>query len=328
MEYGFLVWLLALWAFRLDSRKLCGPAKARARIYEWCLGIVGVAGVLWLGHDLVAGRRLRSAALVYWAASCYVVVVFIRASVFQSGPTPRLLTNAVPDAIRILTRPTTWLCVVASMVMLAAAPRSLPIPTGGRSLARWYARQPRVQLPREWQIAPVILVEFIDYQCPICRQVALTYEQVIDGATNEYGGQFAFESIDFPLDHECNAPDPAVADGGPHPAACEAAAAVRLARRDSEAEAHRVIQWLWDHQSGLSREVIFDGVKNDFGFDVRRGYADVLPDIRAEAAAGRRLHVAGTPTFLLNGVRLPLLSATAMREAIELEVHRVRADGS
>jgi hypothetical protein len=214
------------------------------------------------------------------------------------------------------------------MAMLAAAPRSSPIPAGGQAFARWYTRQAKVQLPTAWQIAPVTLVEFIDYQCPICRQAAPIYQQVIDGATNQYGSQFAFESIDFPLDYECNAPDPTVARGGPHPAACEAAAAVRLARRDSEAEERRVIQWLWDHQSELSRDVIFDGVKSDFGFDVRERYADVLPGISTDAAAGRRLHVSGTPTFLLNGVRLPLLSATAMREAIELEVHRVRADGS
>ena len=56
---------------------------------------------------------------------------------------------------------------------------------------------------------------------------------------------------DFPLEAECNANIPQ----GPHPIACEAAAAVRMARKNGKAEA--LEDWLFANQPTLT----LDGLK-------------------------------------------------------------------
>jgi 2-hydroxychromene-2-carboxylate isomerase len=80
-----------------------------------------------------------------------------------------------------------------------------------------------------------------------------------------------------------------------------------------------VIEWLWQHQQDLSRDRVFDGVRDRFGLDIRPKYAALLPEIMASTAEARRMGVRGTPTFFLNGVQLPFVSTDALNEAIALE---------
>ena len=109
-----------------------------------------------------------------------------------------------------------------------------------------------------------------------------------------------FISRDFPLEGECNASAPS----GIHKAACEAAAGVRMAR--SVGKANEFEHWLFANQSSLSPEMVKDGLKQVAGiadFDAR--YADGAPGVKSDTALGASLGVQSTPTFFINGVRIP-----------------------
>ncbi len=88
--------------------------------------------------------------------------------------------------------------------------------------------QPKVDVPVPPDGAKVLMVKFNDYQCPPCRQTYEAYGPLLEKWTKT--GQFKFVLKHFPLEAECNGAAP----GGPHPAACEAAAAVVMARRKNE----------------------------------------------------------------------------------------------
>jgi protein-disulfide isomerase len=166
----------------------------------------------------------------------------------------------------------------------------------------------------------VTLVELVDYQCPVCKRAAAEYEAPIRSAETKFAGMFGFVRVDFPLATECNNLGGLRGGPGLHPAACAAAAAIRLARRDGPEREDEVRDWIWSHQDQLTRDFVFDGVRSQFGLDVRSQYNEVLPSIRTDTADGRRLRVSGTPTFFLNGRRLPFLAPATMETAIGLEI--------
>lgn len=320
-EYIGLTWFLALWALESDSANLSEPARLRGTLYQWWLSILAVAGTIWLVDDLGSWPSIRSAALVYWIACGCWFSVFLSAASIQRNRIG-VARGVFPDAVRILGRPTTWVCAIAAISVLAAAPRSSAVPTGGRAFLRWYSMQPRQTVPESWRVRPVTLVELTDYQCPVCREAAIRYKDMLSEVSAKYGDSFAFIKADFPLERECNSSNGLGTTGGLHQAACEAAAAVRLARIKSPAQESQVTEWLWEHQRALTRELVFDGISRHFGLDVRAHYDELLPVIAREAAQGRQLRVTGTPTFFLNGRRLPLLDAAAMRLAITAEIEQ------
>jgi hypothetical protein len=205
----------------------------------------------------------------------------------------------------------------------AFAPRLPETPTGGQSFVRWYLRRPSVAMPRMWQPGSVTLVEVTDYQCPVCRRAADMYRQVIGDAIRNHRDVFSFLRVDFPLESECNSSRDIQVER--HPAACEAAVAVRLARMVGPAEESNVVEWMWKNQTNLTPTVVFDGVMHNFGIDVRKRYTEVLPIVRRDADMAGELGVKRTPTFFLNGRQLPMLSAEAMATAISVSINKETA---
>ena len=281
---------------------------------------------MWVIQKLIAARLLGATGWPYWFACCCQFSAFLSASSALRVHNVALVENVLPDAIRFLGRPLTWAAAIGAILLLAFGPRSLETPSGGRAFQRWYSRQARLEVPASWQPKPVSLIELVDYQCPVCRQAAHEYNVLIRDFETNHHDSFAFLPIDFPLENECNS-SRLGASGGLHPAACEAAAAVRMARSLDASKERAVQDWLWTHQSELSRDIIFDGVKQDFGLDVRSRYFDLLPEIARDAAEGRRLHVTATPTFFLNGRQLPFLPVEAMKTAIQIELNAYGEQG-
>src|SRR5207302_3348753 len=111
---------------------------------------------------------------------------------------------------------------------------------------RWFTAQPRVPLIVPAEGAKVLVVKFNDYQCPPCRQSYLGYKGIFAKYEAEHPGAVRLVLKDFPLDSECNQ---SVRSTGPHPAACEAAVAVRLARAHNRVEAME--EWLFANQPML-----------------------------------------------------------------------------
>lgn len=161
---------------------------------------------------------------------------------------------------------------------------------------QWLDMQPRVPLAVASDGAKVVIVKFNDYQCPPCKQTFMQYKPILDKYQASHPGQVKFITKDFPLESECNG-------GGGHAAACEAAAAVRMARVKGRAEA--LEDWLFDNQPAMSPELVRKGVR-EVGqvadFDAQ--YPRVLEQVKSDTAYGRQLGVNRTPTFFINGVKI------------------------
>ena len=320
VEYVFLSWFLLLCAVVFDRSRLDPAAERRATFHEWWLSIFGLAGTLFLLGGLGRAELLTSANWVYFLAAVSVGVVFISSALVAR--TDAVLKQVLADAMRVLRRPVTWVCVAGIMSLFGAAPRSGEVPSGDDAFRRWYTRQPRVRIPVGWQLGKVTLVELVDYQCSICREVELRYADLFQRVWQLYGDAFQFRRVDFPLENECNATGN-VTEGGLHLASCEAAVAVRLAGAKSAKTATEVARWLWIHQRSLTREGVFEQMEREFELPIRQRYDEILREVRSEAAEGRALGVSGTPTFFLNGRRLLFLSAAAMEVAITWEFNAV-----
>ena len=248
-------------------------------MYVGVIGLFGVSGAAASGLAALParlGRDLRSVTASPLAAT--LAVVWVVASVSLVAFFPR--EEAAAD--------------------FAAAPVAAPTETLGAvevaQFGAWLDAQPREDLGVPANGASVVVVKFNDYQCPACRQAYLAYRGIERKYEEEFPGQVAFVSLDFPLEAECNM-------GGIHASACEAAVAVRLARaRDREAE---MVEWLFANQDTLTRDRVKEGlteVAQVTDFDEK--YDETLDDVRADAQLGQKLQITGTPSFFINGIRI------------------------
>ena len=156
------------------------------------------------------------------------------------------------------------------------------------------------------QSAPVVVVEYGDYECPYCAAAAPVLRELVDGS----GGQVQLVYRNFPI-------------ADIHPYALTAALA-------AEATTPHGVFWqmheiLFRHQDRL-RDVDLRGYAESLGVDgdlVVGEAAQVFADkVEQDFMAGVQLGVPGTPTLYINGLlyegRLDLASlrqATAGRSA-------------
>lgn len=334
---GGAIWSGLVLILALGMAPRGSELAARVAAYIFVLATIGLAAVFYYGYTsfIVLGLLCPLCTTMYVA----VVGLFI-VSAGSAGPLSSLAgrlgsdlgalkRSAVGSALAAV-----W--VVASLGLLLWFPREPVVTaeeaTGGpaasvplemlspEQVAEWeqyLASQPRLPEAMPTGDTKVLVMKFNDYQCPACRQTWLLYRDIFAKYEAQYPGVFKFETRDFPLEAECGM-------GGVHGAACEAAAAVRLARergRDRQLEAV-----LFERQSAsMTRDQIVAalGEVTDISradFDAR--YAGLIEEIRSDALLGQRLGVSGTPTFFLNGIRMPSIRPSYFDAAIAYELRR------
>jgi protein-disulfide isomerase len=201
-----------------------------------------------------------------------------------------------------------------AQVAAAAAPLALT-PAQQAEFEKYYVSQPRVPLPVPSDGAKVVIVKFNDYMCPPCKQTYLEYKPILARWQATRPGLVKLVVKDYPLDPACNANTPQ----GQHLGSCEAAVAVRLAREHDRSE--EMEEWLFQNQGTLSRAVARQGAR-DVGrvtnFEER--FPSVIELVKGDIALGAQLGVHGTPTFYVNGVKIPGLRAEYFNAAIEYEL--------
>jgi len=184
---------------------------------------------------------------------------------------------------------------------------------------RWYAAQPRVPIIVPAEGAKVLIVDFSDFQCPYCRQAFVALKPLIAKYNAQAPGTVRLVLKDYPLDSECNVN---VQNGGPHPAACEAAAAVRLAKAKNREDAME--EWLFANQPAMTPESVRQAAK-DVGqvTDFEAKYAPTLELVKSDITFGKSLGVTATPTLFINGVKIAgVLAPQYFDQAIAIELQR------
>ena len=149
--------------------------------------------------------------------------------------------------------------------------------------------------------AAVTLVEFTDYQCPVCAAAQPTLERLI----TEYGDRVRFVVRDFPLKM--------------HADARKAAEAAEAAREQGKYWDFTAI--LFRNQSALKPDQLkqyaqvlgLDRAKFDAALESGR-FAD---SVQRDLSDGERIGVTGTPTFFVNGRRAADSSYETLKAALE-----------
>ena len=339
---GGVIWsaavtLLAAAGLRQASKPATGERGAFAG-YIFLLAIVGLSSVLYLGYAsfFVIKTYCVFCLLTYIA----VIGIFLVSGTAADGSMTDLPRRAVRDLKALATSPVGLLAsgafVAGAIALVMFFPRQVDATTAAAATAspaatatpaaalnaeqesefdKWYTSLPRVPLAVPTDGAKVLIVKFNDYQCPPCRMTYEQYKPIIAKYQGLYPGKVKFVTKDYPLDPECNVNVP----NGMHPASCEAAVAVRLAKAKGRGEAME--EWLFSNQPHMTPDLVKMGVRSVAGvedFDAK--YSSTLDLVKSDIAMGAALQVHATPTFFINGVRIPVVKPEYFDKAIQYEL--------
>ena len=264
------------------------------------VAVLGITTVAWRAPRVplgdLPGRASRDvAAAVRNPVALVIAIVLavgtvVAAKTFPKGNAPAMTASTV-----------------ATMPVVSDAERE--------RLAQWWEMQPKEILPIDGGGAKVVVVKFNDYQCPLCGTTYKHYKPVFQS----HAGEVRLITKHYPLESECN---PGVNAG--HFAACEAAAAVIMARAKGTAE--KMEDWLFDHQGPpiLTPDQVKAAARDVAGItDFDAQYLTALKEIREDAQLGTKMKVTSTPTFFINGRRLPqTLEPQHLNVLLEIELKR------
>jgi protein-disulfide isomerase len=307
-----------------------GSATSRAREnaagYIFLLSTVGLAFALYLAWAsyVVLGIFCVLCAITYVA----VIGLFVVSGGATTVPMSSLPGRAARDLRTMTSTPAALVLLLVlgagGAVLIAAFPTEqraqaaqveayanyTPVTAEERQqFERWWAVQPRVELP----ISPadgtkVLIVKFSDYQCPACR----TTFEALKPVLAKYEGQgVEFIKKHYPLEGECN-PNAA---GMNHYGSCEAAAAYEMAR--STPNLAKLDEWLFRNQTTLTRDVVREAASEQAGitdFDAR--YEAALQAVQTDASLGKLLGVNSTPTTYINGRSVPCCQPPKVYDAL------------
>lgn len=151
--------------------------------------------------------------------------------------------------------------------------------------------------------APIILVEYSDFQCPYC---SLGY-MLVEKLREKYGSRLAFTYKHFPLPSHKWAM-----------AAARRFEAVALQNKEKALEFHDLV---FENQSRINTEgeKVLDELLASLRIDTDKARRDLISPIvesriHEDMAEGRRFGVNGTPSFVLNG---KLISGAAAVEVFD-----------
>ena len=324
----FALAVLLVWAGRPRSR---AADSAPAYLFAW--STIGLAAVLYLAY--ASFFILKEVCPLCVTTYVAVIGLFVISGGANSLPMSRLPGRAARDLGVLVSTPIALLAAVLFLAAAAGAVVFFPHPQAVAANAqaapvaaltqdqrsefeRWWDLQERVTLPYSHDGAKVLVVKFNDYQCPSCKQAAYTLEPILAGYQPS---EVKFLVKNFPLNPACN---PAVSSVV-HPAACEAAAATQMAKRKGTFD--KLVAWLFTHQDELSPVTARRAAKEVGGIaDFDAQYAKAIDEVKADAAEGASLAIGWTPTFFINGKRLPRegLPPQHFQAAIDLELKHAK----
>jgi protein-disulfide isomerase len=214
--------------------------------------------------------------------------------------------------------------IIALLFLAAGASQAQPpaLTDAQRAeFARWWDAQPKsAAFPYDNEGAKVLIVEFADFQCEHCRAMYIALKPILEPyARRPADVKFLYKQ--FPLNPSCNASVKTML----HVAACDAAAAYVMARPKGTADALK--DWMFMHQTELSPATVRRAA-TDVGriSDFDGGYARAIQEVKTDASIGAALDVNSTPSFFVNGRRVPAggVPAPYFQALIDLELKRAK----
>jgi protein-disulfide isomerase/uncharacterized membrane protein len=339
-----VVFFAALLLLQLGSRLLHVPEPEHVGGYVFLLALPGLAFAAYLAF--ASWTILHVVCLLCVAIDVATLGVCLIGASMTRFPFASLPSRLARDLRTLAARPAALAAaavfVAGALALVGLFPRAAaepvlaaageapefvaPPPEAAEALpqqsqiASYMDTAPRRMIPVDAAGATVVVVKFNDYQCPPCGQTFAAYKPLKAKWDKQLPGKVKFVTKDFPLEPECNASIPQ----GPHPIACEAAAGVRMARKNGKAEA--LEDWLFANQATLTLDGLKRAVRDIGGVaDFDAQYPKVLGDVRVDTSLGGFLGVRSTPTFFVNGIQMPNNGVAVMDLAIEHELKKAGA---
>ncbi|MGE3345364.1 MAG: vitamin K epoxide reductase family protein [Vicinamibacterales bacterium] len=314
-----LIWfgvavLLSVFSTPVDAGAKRSAGAAGTYLFVW--STIGLAVVLYLAY--ASFFVLGTACLLCLGTYVAVIAIFVLSGMASSVPVSALPSRLGAD-LQSLSSNTpafvaTLVFVVGAGSVLAWFPKD-NLPKAGQesptqaqqappadAVEKWlteFDAQPRVDVGVDPEGAKIVIVKWNDFQCPSCREGFVWHKPVIKKFEEAHPGAIKYVIKDFPLEGECNYTTPNMN----HFAACEASAALRLARETGKAA--EMEQWLFDNQARLTGDIVREGYSSITGrTDFADRYQTVLQGIRQDVSDGVALQIGQTPTYFINGVRV------------------------
>ena len=288
--------------------------------YVFALSTVGLAAVLYLAYASFV--ILKAVCVLCVGTYVAVIGLFLISGAATRYPMTSLPRRVVADLGTLMRSPKALSAVVAFLAASVALSAFFPVPSASvaassngepqlsspapavsaaqvQQLEAYLAQQPRVPIMVPSDGATVVIVKFNDYQCPACGQSYLLYKPVLAKYAGSHPGDVRVVMKDYPLNANCNVGVRTVL----HPAACDAAVAVRLARAHNRGE--QMEEWLYTHQQEMTPASVRQAARevgNVTDFDAK--YQPTLESVKSDIALGQQLHVTQTPTFFINGIKV------------------------
>jgi protein-disulfide isomerase len=162
--------------------------------------------------------------------------------------------------------------------------------------------------------APVVLVEFSDFQCPYCKAEA---QEIRKNLLTTYPTQVRLYFKTYPLESL-------------HPWAKAAAIASKCVAKQNADAFWTYHDWIFEHQAEITPETLKDKVlgwsKDTKGIDsVQLGQCmdtkATEADVNADEAEGQKLEINGTPTLFINGRRIgQTIDWSNLKNVIDYEI--------
>ena len=308
--------LFALWPARraaLAAGAPLGRPEGRLALGAWAIAVLAIAGGVLASEAALAARAAtRQATLLGGAA----------AVPHAEAAAPPASTPSLPP--------------VSAPASPAPAPAAA-VPAGAQDAHYWQQRAQQLQetiddprkleayfsqkAQREYETAapvgidlkdtpargpaaaPVKVVEFSDFMCPFCRNLALA----LGGFVPQAGGRVAVYFKNYPLDQTCNAKLP----GSTHPGACNLALGGVCAHRQGKFEAYHDKVFSSELRNPTALDVVRLAGEAGLNAQAMQGCLDDPKSkeaLAAEIAEGNRLGISATPTLYVNGKKLPRIN--------------------
>lgn len=167
--------------------------------------------------------------------------------------------------------------------------------------------------------APVTLVEYSDFECPVCRNL----HDVLRGMLPNYASKLRVVFKDFPLEQL-------------HPWARTAAIAGRCAYQQNPGAFWKMYDFIYDNQELISAANAWTKMTDyaaQSGLDADTfkscmASADAAAAVNASHANGELLEVSSTPTVFVNGRRLVGADQHLLEQYINYELARQNSEKS
>jgi vitamin-K-epoxide reductase (warfarin-sensitive) len=331
--------LIALITFFADTT---GDAKSHvAGAYVFALSTVALAGVLSLAY--ASFFVLKTYCVLCMTTYVCVIAIFVLSGMSSNASIMSLPGRLFGDLRKALSDPARMggafvyaAAIVALILSFPASSSAGPARTSApppklastatpqspqdvkAAFEDWWNAQPRIETGVPLAGAKVVIVKFSDFQCPGCKQTWIMYSPIIAKYTATPDVRYVMK--DFPLNSTCNV----AVQTQMHPFSCEAAVIHRAA--EARGKGPEMEKWIFDNQQTLTADSLKEAAARIAGItNIEDETAKHTPGIKKDTADGGALQINQTPTFYINGVKLPTdawLNVEFFDLAIQLELKR------